>query len=315
MNLVAKSHMYAQQLNNSAALCIEIGYYDRAIVSLTKALRLWKLEFSDDDTTDIMKMKRNNGICHCYHCSVDGCIYFSESSNEGFCLEHPPAFEDDTSSSSPYNNDSSSGSTSIGGYIYRRAIQITSKSILEGHNMGYTVYLIIVFNLALSNHLKAITSKNENKNCTDFINRALAWYDHAMKWQARLTDRNSRHQSNHYFDESNICNESPSPSSTLPFSFNSMRFNMILLNNTSQVYRMSESHDPMMYEQCLHNLLSKLMLVIDCKSRIKTIVQYYDLSCFGEYSLQSLHNNRLELDGFVWNTASLILQEQCADAA
>lgn len=309
--------MYAQQLNNSAALCIEIGYYDRAIVALTKALRLWKLEYSDDDTTDLLKMKRNNGVCHSYHCSVDGCLYISENI-EGFRLEHPhpQAFEDETSSSSssPYNNDSSSRSTYSGGYIYRKPIQIASKSIMEGHNMGYTVYLIIVFNLALSNHLKAITSKNKNKNRTDFFNRALAWYNHAMDCQARRTDRNSRHQSYYYFDDNNTCNESPS--SPLPLSFNTMQFNMIVLNNTSQVYRISENHDPIMYQQCLHNLLSKLMLVIDCKSRIKTIAQYYDVGS-GEYSLQSrrwLHN-RLELNGFVWNTASLILQEQCADVA
>lgn len=33
-------HLYAQQLNNSAALCIEIGHYERAISSLKRALLL-----------------------------------------------------------------------------------------------------------------------------------------------------------------------------------------------------------------------------------------------------------------------------------
>jgi hypothetical protein len=39
-NQQQQCHLYAQKLNNRAALCIEIGHYDRAIASLAKALRL-----------------------------------------------------------------------------------------------------------------------------------------------------------------------------------------------------------------------------------------------------------------------------------
>jgi len=62
IHLVAKSpdpHTYAQKLINSAALCIDIGHYDRAIVSPKKALQLLKLECSDGDIANLTRMKRN----------------------------------------------------------------------------------------------------------------------------------------------------------------------------------------------------------------------------------------------------------------
>ena len=66
------SHLYAQQLNNSAALCIEIGYYGRAISSLQKALELNKTQNSNTNN-------KNSEVCKCYQCTLDGCIEFSEN--------------------------------------------------------------------------------------------------------------------------------------------------------------------------------------------------------------------------------------------
>merc|ERR1712238_386986 len=45
-------HLYAQKLNNSAASCIDIGQYDRAISSLSKALKLSEQEEEVEPTEE-----------------------------------------------------------------------------------------------------------------------------------------------------------------------------------------------------------------------------------------------------------------------
>ena len=59
--------MYAQKLNNNAAMCIEVGYYDKATHSLQRALNFYQKQ-SDKD---MVKM------CPCDHCEDDGNIDFS----------------------------------------------------------------------------------------------------------------------------------------------------------------------------------------------------------------------------------------------
>ena len=58
---------YAQKLNNNAAVCIEIGYYDKATQSLQRALNFYQKQ-SDES---MMKM------CPCDKCEIDGNIDFS----------------------------------------------------------------------------------------------------------------------------------------------------------------------------------------------------------------------------------------------
>jgi len=45
-------HLYAQKLNNSAAICIDIGLYDRAISSLSKALKLSEQQDEESEEQD-----------------------------------------------------------------------------------------------------------------------------------------------------------------------------------------------------------------------------------------------------------------------
>ncbi|VEU35505.1 unnamed protein product [Pseudo-nitzschia multistriata] len=58
---------YAQKLNNNAAWCIEIGYYERAIQSLQEALK-YSQKQSDERLVQ---------ICRCNECILDGGIDFS----------------------------------------------------------------------------------------------------------------------------------------------------------------------------------------------------------------------------------------------
>jgi hypothetical protein len=59
--------MYAQKLNNNAAMCIEIGYYEKATQSLQKAL-----EFSQKQSDESLIE-----VCTCNGCKTDGCIDFA----------------------------------------------------------------------------------------------------------------------------------------------------------------------------------------------------------------------------------------------
>ena len=59
--------MYAQKLNNNAAMCIEIGYYERATKSLQKALEVSQ-KIGDRTLTQ---------VCRCDGCAIDGNIDFS----------------------------------------------------------------------------------------------------------------------------------------------------------------------------------------------------------------------------------------------
>eukprot|EP00536_Pseudo-nitzschia_multiseries_P005583 jgi/Psemu1/12926/gm1.12926_g len=59
--------LYAQKLNNNAAMCIEIGYYERAIQSLQGALKCSQKQ-SDESLRQ---------VCRCRECRVDGCTDFS----------------------------------------------------------------------------------------------------------------------------------------------------------------------------------------------------------------------------------------------
>lgn len=59
--------MYAQKLNNNAAMCIEIGYYEKAKQSLQKAL-----EFSQKQSDESLIE-----VCNCDGCQTDGCIDFA----------------------------------------------------------------------------------------------------------------------------------------------------------------------------------------------------------------------------------------------
>eukprot|EP00536_Pseudo-nitzschia_multiseries_P014691 jgi/Psemu1/39777/gm1.39777_g len=77
------AYTFVQRMNDSAALCVEIGEYDRAIASLTKALRISRSrlegtqERCDPEESSVVAEEEGES-CRCHRCSLDGCIQFSE---------------------------------------------------------------------------------------------------------------------------------------------------------------------------------------------------------------------------------------------
>ena len=328
------SHLYAQQLNNSAALCIEIGQYGRAITSLQKALELNK-------STNKGWKDRGQEVCKCFKCTLDACIVYSESTpsdatsafeadkccmndnkRRKVCLPaeqcsafwKPPVHtehqnqktQDENNGTirshidiSPIDqelrNENCGSDFNSGGYIYRRPIRIKS----EGHAMGSTLYLIVTFNLALAHHLQLVKTYASNKEGgAKNVNRCLVLYELTYKWQLKLLCARDKSKDS---VRREISSHSPPPCTAVT----SIRFNMMIRNNLSQIHRLVGNHSK--HKRCLEHLLSTVMVVTEYKSRttMNRVV-----------SNNTKDPRHMELDGFLQNTTALILREgHCANAA
>jgi len=308
----AEVNRFAQKLNNSAAFCIEIGQYDRAIVSLGRALRLSEL-YKDDDM---------DGSCLCHDCSIEGCIAYSEKipttvnllaarsntecshrtkkqrtsqyeqqPSQIFEKSHfwKPEEDDETTRHDETTTPSSSS-------FYRRPIQITPRSIMEGHNMGSTLFLIIVFNLGLAHHsaLAASTgSYSEDKRMAK-LKTTLKIYDLADSWYHRLTKFRC-----------DVAQQQSLRDSTI-------RFHTIVCYNSCHIHQSLNDHTK--HQESLEKLTSVLMLVVDHKKYAVQQLQHDDDHYCDDDNDSSARDNH-HLEEFLHTASQLILRKQCADAA
>ena len=70
-----KASLYARKLNNSAAFCIEVGEYNRAIVSLRRALKIISSLHRQQANTAAI----DASACLCCNCAIESCISYSEA--------------------------------------------------------------------------------------------------------------------------------------------------------------------------------------------------------------------------------------------
>jgi len=279
----------AQTLNNTAAFDIQNENYEKAIVGLEKALRLWE-EY---------RLKQTNGksygvLCVCRECTLDGCITFSDEQTKHYLSNQcrraattttlTGISEESSSSSSSSSSrcgskrrrisihkyietnededrddasttthhrrknqhqetastsDTTTDDDTGDGFIYRQPIQIP-----KCHNIGSTCFFVIMFNLALANHLKAL---DDRTNGNDSIQNVMFLYELIFEYWSRLQADCSVARGN---DAAN----------------SSLRFLMILFNNLSQVYRITENTTKQGH--CLHNLLSIVMIAVESNTRL-----------------------------------------------
>mmetsp|Transcript_3132 Transcript_3132/g.6766 ORF Transcript_3132/g.6766 Transcript_3132/m.6766 type:complete len:300 (-) Transcript_3132:456-1355(-) len=288
--------LYVKKLNNSAAMCIDIGHYDRAIKSLKKALQL-SSKNSDEKLSAF-------STCHQY--SLDSCIAFSGNN-------HPLLQTVMTPNSRVFEN----------GYVYQRPIRIPHKVIYENHNMGNTLFLIITFNLALAHHLSVmVPSRNISCNFTTTsnitpatiprdhiqkkINIALQLYELCQNWYSSLA-RQTSHKSNNSLPNYNYSSHYLLSSNS---GVGSIRFAMIVSNNLGHTHLLVNNYTK--HRQYLEQLLSVVMLAAEYKTRSCNDVVMDDLS-----SSSSNHEDlwKTDLDGFLMNVSSLFSQGRCAEAA
>ena len=307
-----QSNLYSQKLNNSAALCIEIGHYDRAIFSLTKALRISRAQTDEGMLC----------VCRCRSCSLDGCIAYTESS--------PPVAK--LAQQTTTSMDIVSRCNGWGcGYVYRRPIRVPPQSILENHNMGRILFLIITFNLALAHHLSAIAtatpmttpaaSSGEDKAALNqsqeqqrqqqltqsgsrkakMLKKALQLYEVSNYWHSRITA--SMPLTGHDCD--------------LAGGLSSIRFQMILSNNLSHIHCLSS--DQTKQQEFLENLLSTVMVAVEYQTRSNNSSNSSSSNNHRTNDSESTsHEGDLctkHLEGFMMNASRLFLCRHCADAA
>jgi tetratricopeptide (TPR) repeat protein len=281
-------YVYAQQLNNNAALCIEHGHFERAITSLTKALRLSKAHIQETTME----------VCRCYHCTLDGCIIFTEDSHRALHAQATGRDTLDVSYTANYHEGSSLHSQfpHTNSYIYRRPVRVPTLNISDGHNMGPKLSLIIAFNLGLAWQLRAMeagaheTANNAEASRIMFLKKSLRLYEVAYKCLK------------HYYTCGNDAKTEESSGT---------QFKVILCNNLCQAHRCLYDSDNII-QNYLEEMLSSLMFILKQKGEWTTGENDSNNARF-QYDCPKARF--IDIEGF-WETVShLVLTAQCADAA
>jgi hypothetical protein len=348
MNSFLHSHRLAQKLNNTAALCIETGQYDRGISCLVEALQL-----SDQQSVPPHYFWNDHSmvVCQCRHCSLDECIVFSERTP--LQMQHSSssstkslAEETETDKEEQHDDPSSSSS----GYVHRRPIRITPQCTQEGHYMGVTLSLIITFNLALAHHLSALKTfcwnvdgNNKNNTAKDLrksntykqtFQKILHLYELAYRWQIELEEdriqKQQRQQEQEPEKTSNSWDHWDNSSRQQQqmqmqhmqlnaSSVASLRFNMIISNNLSQIHRLVQNHSK--HQRCLEHLLATMMFVVvsdglnQQRGQTPSSSSSSTIPSGNTISSSSSSQQYMDFEGFLCNVTTLMLRDPCAGAA
>eukprot|EP00534_Pseudo-nitzschia_fraudulenta_P005869 CAMPEP_0201179438 /NCGR_PEP_ID=MMETSP0851-20130426/113346_1 /ASSEMBLY_ACC=CAM_ASM_000631 /TAXON_ID=183588 /ORGANISM="Pseudo-nitzschia fraudulenta, Strain WWA7" /LENGTH=343 /DNA_ID=CAMNT_0047463421 /DNA_START=55 /DNA_END=1086 /DNA_ORIENTATION=- len=128
-------------------------------------------------------------------------------------------------------------------FVYSRPLRVNQKSIDEHHYMGSTLSVIILFNIALAHHLKAIELLPVLADHSDrlaILQQPLKLYELAYQLQVDRTEG----------QRSNVCNEE---------NLVNLRFMMLVTNNISDIHRIAGNAKK--YKMCLEHLLNAMMFM------------------------------------------------------
>jgi tetratricopeptide (TPR) repeat protein len=230
----------------------------------------------------------------------------------------------ESSSSSPSAVDTSTATATTTitdfGFVYRRPLLVNQQCIDEMHDMGTTLSLLILFNLALAHHLKAIASFNTQqvssslsnssfktkKSSLKALQQALQLYELAYQLHidyiqqseesSSVSNNNQQPQESESSSSNNNNNGNDNNSDdAYNRSIGSLRFTMIISNNLGEIHHAIGNTGK--HTLCLQHLLSAIMYVVDS-------------------NLVVLDSN--EMDGFYSNVAPIMglsNKDICAQAA
>lgn len=291
-------HLLAQKLNNRASFLITSGDYDEGIKILTRALKL--------EEEKIPKAKGRKS-CNCYYCSLESCLNIEESSFVSLMDSERNEYDLDKNQHAAhfgYENDDMdcelqlqpqeprpSPTTPCGvqegvWYVYRRPFLVNKRTTEEGHYMGETLFLIILLNLALAHHLKAISADGIDYKSLSvsllsstnmkILQKSLQLYELAYQLHA---------------DHADHAEQQSTPRETTNDHYNtgSLRFTMIISNNLAEIHRIAGNFSKQ--KMCLDHLLSAII-------------------CMLHLQLQSCG-----MSGFLQNITPIVLTSVCASAA
>lgn len=168
----SKLHFLAQNFNNQGCTAIVDGDLDEAIENLKNAMKL----------THIVLANENEGQkqCSCKFCRIESILKISTEGNDGahlsFTNEHQAKSIDsikrnrsnhcvrsiddtrmdidDDDSKSNLHQGATVGADDA--FIYNRPLFVSQHSIDRFHYMGETLSFVVLFNIALAYHIKAI---------------------------------------------------------------------------------------------------------------------------------------------------------------
>jgi len=355
MKRAASAHVYAQKLNNIAASCIEIGQYDRAISSLGKALRLSEMHIPDQlfDRSQVctcFNCSLDGCIRHTennpdFNVSVKLIDQNNNKSNDNDNVALMKNMMHVDSHSIIYRRairvppKSIQEEHNMGSTLFL----IITFNLAMAHHLK----TVSIINKNASSHSRSDTTR--------LIHHTIQFYLLANDWQNRYKCYYNNSCCEKEGDNENdddpimtveIEGEETEGTTTTSTSSNnnnpiiSVRFNMILCNNLSHLHRLMNNNT--MSQRCLEHLLSIVMLVIDQNNTNINIInnnnngngninamnndttaintsgdeiefEYYDDDEEEEDQQQS--TSFIDVQDFVQATSSLILKNQCSEAA
>ncbi|OEU07984.1 hypothetical protein FRACYDRAFT_250204 [Fragilariopsis cylindrus CCMP1102] len=303
--------LLSQKLNNRAAYCITITKnYEEAIKLLTKALKL--TETNEEHKNDDYATGGNNAKprCNCKDCSLESCLIMEQDefmsllrmdqTTQTTQTQQDQQQQHSQHSHDEHHQDGYNPSKKIKketfdlddgnddeGFVYGRPLLVNKVCIDEMHNMGITLSLIILFNLALAHHLKAIsipftvhsskskisssssTTVTQNaKSKLQVLQQALQLYELAYQLRVDYIQQSQQDEllsiSNHDNDNDNDNDMDISNSADEVYNqsmIGSLRFTMIVSNNLGEIHRAAGNTEK--HTMCLQHLLSAMMYMVD----------------------------------------------------
>lgn len=196
--------------------------------------------------------------------------------------------------------------------------------------MGVTLSLIITFNLALAHHLSTMTSVETATNlasCKKNFQKILHLYELSYRWKLELEEDHLRKQHKH---DEQLRNSNPSLPQLDASPVTSLRFNMIVCNNLSQIHGFLQNHSK--HKRCLEHLLATMMFIIvaygaqqhgmTSSPLTSTTSALLSASTHAQRELQQQQlqeeastRQYMNFEGFLRNVSFLILRPHCAGAA
>lgn len=300
MNATTEGEYYpprllSQKLNNRAGFLITIGNYVEGIALLTKALKLVKKNMGDCSSRAHQSNYRSCSLQSCLimehdslmmdqsqhyqeqegqqqqeqqqehqvHYIKNTSIIISSSSDEMGCDDQPQRAAASQKHLSHHHNPHDTLDDNDNGFVYRCPILVNKQCIEEMHDMGITLSLIIVFNLALAHHLKAIetssssssSSTTMNSNNLKALQQALQLYELAYQLHCGYIQQSESESEISYNSNNNNNNDQ------YDRSIGSLRFTMIVSNNLGEIHHAAGNTEK--HTMCLQHLLSAIMYMVD----------------------------------------------------
>merc|ERR1740130_153598 len=196
------------------------------------------------------------------------------------------------------------------GFVYRKALRVNMSSSIEQqmhYYTGSTLRVIIVFNLALAYHLKAIATTiitataaaPTSTTTTKLLQQSLHLYMLAYRLH---TEYEEQQQQQHQEQEQDSSSATSTASLFNSDNLGNLRFVMIISNNIGEIHRIS--NDTTKHVRCLDHVLSCIMHTVvnfnNSSGSSSSISSNHDNQNHG-HGNDYLHYSSFDLNGFHHN--------------